>query len=89
MQFFIAFATADFASFEMKTLSYTVLKRRDGIITFMNFVVCSRYLISDIVSWLLNSSVQNINAFFEIFDLKFSTESLANYMNNSRFSMRS
>jgi hypothetical protein len=30
-----------------------------------------------------------VNAFLEIFDLKFSTESLANYMNSSRFSMRS
>ena len=82
IQFFIAFVTADFASFDMNTLSYTVLNRREGIITFVNLVVCSLYFISDIVSWLLKSSVQNINAFFEILDLRFSTESFANCINN-------
>jgi len=73
-----AYLTEFYASFAINAFSYTVLKTIEGIIISINLIFISRYYYFIITSLFLNSSVVNINASFEIPDLRLSTESFKN-----------
>ena len=68
--------TDSFASLAINAFSYEVLNTIEDMTVLTMFIKVGSFCLFDVISAFLKSSVVNIKAFFEMPDLRFSTDSL-------------